>query len=140
MIETNKQYTKALILYAEAELKQKQNKLDEAVTGYKAVVELAEGADIAEMAFKEIGEIYIEKGDLIAAKKQLEEFLSKFPDSIYGDAAMMQLADIYESEKNIDKAIEYYTNLLVKYPKSIYLQNARKNIKQLREEKLRKQS
>ncbi|MGA2298246.1 MAG: tetratricopeptide repeat protein [FCB group bacterium] len=132
LIEQNKQYTKALPIYAKAELRELQGKPDEANDLFKQVSETTEGTDIAERSIINSAKIFFKKSDYINAMKLLQSLLEKNPETIYGDKICLFIGDIYTAEKNIDSALKIYTELITKYPRSIYLQEAREKIIKLR--------
>lgn len=52
--------------------------------------------------------------------EELQNFLKKYPKSIYYDDALYHLANTYSSTSNETQAINYYQKLINNYPKSPY--------------------
>lgn len=59
-----------------------------------------------------------DQGDLENAKRQFENFITKYPDSKNADNARFWIADSYYTEKWYEKAILEYQKVLENYPNS----------------------
>lgn len=132
LIQENLKQPKALIEFAAAELLEKQRKNEDAIEKYLEVADMATGSPLAELSFKRAGTLEFNRSNI---KKSLDIFLTltdKYPDSIYGDYALIYIGNSYLSLNQKDKAKEAFTDLLVKYPRSIYLQEARNKIRMIR--------
>ncbi len=52
-----------------------------------------------------------QEGEFSIAKSQIEEFLSKYPQSAFSDALCSALGDLYLREKNFTQALGYYSRI-----------------------------
>lgn len=52
-----------------------------------------------------------QEGDYLLAKKQMEEFLTQFPQSPYADPLCAALGDLFLREKNYSTALQYYVKV-----------------------------
>jgi tetratricopeptide (TPR) repeat protein len=78
--------------------------------------------------------IYSEKlQDYERAIQSLTELLDKYPESIFTDAVMFELATAYDNCDKKTDAAKYYTMLVDNYPNSVYYneaKNRRNNIEE----------
>ena len=113
---TNKQqvYPDALLRLADCYFMQKQYK--SATPYYDEVIKAnATGADYALYQRAIIDGVAGKYDDKIAGLKTL---VARFPNSAFGDDALMQTGNTYMSLDKDDLAIEAYKSILTKYPKS----------------------
>jgi TolA-binding protein len=122
--------------FAGAELSEKQNKFDEAVSGYAALASSikpnAAHAVIGEQALLRAGSIELRRKRYEAAQKLFSQLLEQFPEGTLGDFAMMYNADNLAQQGRKDEAIQMYTQALAKFPRSTLLQQIRLKIRKLR--------
>lgn len=136
IIEKNKQFTEALKNFALAELREIQLKSKEAVALYQQIGNEYKGEDLAELSMLRAGKILIKNKDFNLARQLLNQFIEVYPESIYGDLALLHLGNSYMEEGLKELAIQTFTTILSKYPRSIYLQEVRDKIRKLRDEKI----
>ncbi len=132
LIEQNKKSLDTLKSFAAAELKERQHKDDEAIALFQAVVEKAPESDLAEQSMLRCASINMRRNQLPAAREFLTKLLTKYPDTIYGDKALLDMGNSYSVEGNKAAAIQAFSDLLAKYPRSILLNEAREKIRKLR--------
>ncbi len=135
MLEQNKKLTKALKVYAKADLKNFQGDYTEAIKLYKEAYELSTGENLAQKSMVKIAEIEFERTNYNAVKDYMNTLLEENPESIYADYALVLIARSYLQQSDEQAAIKKYNELLINHPRSIYLQEARKKIRGLRNEK-----
>lgn len=136
IIEKNKTLTAALKSFAMAELKEFQKKYPESIDLYKDSYDKSQGEDLAEQCLIRAAKIEFRIARYADAVTTANLLISKNPDSIYGDAAYLLTGNSYMMEGKKADAIESFKSILTKYPNSIYLQEARKKIRILRDDKL----
>ncbi len=136
IIEKNKHLTAALKTFALAELKELQTNTKEAIDLYKQLAIEYKGEDLSELSFLRAGKILIKNKDFPNARQLLTQFIEIYPESIYGDLALLHLGNSYMEEGLKESAIQTFTTILSKYPRSIYLQEVRDKIRKLRDEKI----
>lgn len=132
LIDQNKNTLDTLKAFAAAEFKERQHKDNEAVTLFKQVVDLAPESDLAEQSLLRCAVINSQRGQFSSEREFLTTLLTKYPDTIYGDKALLSIGDSYAQEGNKLAAIQALTDLLAKYPRSIHLNEAREKIRKLR--------
>lgn len=134
LMEDNKDEAaqKALHDYARAELREFQNNYDEAVELYAKAAATAPAAPLAERCFFRMGMLEIRRRNNESARNYFATLMQKYPQTIYGDQALLATGDSYAAENNIPEAIKAYTELLEKYPRSTHLTEARQKIRKLR--------
>jgi len=136
IIEKNKSLNEALRIFSKAELKELQKRFDEAIVLYKEASDKSQGEDLAERCLIRAATIEYKTAKYPDAIATLVSFIEKYPDTIYGDSAFLILGNSYMNEGKKAEATESYKSLLTKYPYSIYLQEARKKIRLIREDKI----
>lgn len=126
----------AIKRFAEAELTEKQEKLDEALNAYTTLASQTKAnqahAVIGEQALLKAGSIEFRRKRYEAAQKLFAQLLEQFPEGTLGDMAMMNQADALALQGRKDEAIQLYTNLLARFPRSTLLQQVRQKIRKLR--------
>ncbi len=132
LIEQNKTSLDTLRKFAAAEFKERQKKYDEAIAQYQKVIEIAPESDLAEQSLLRCAQINFTRKSHEAGREFITKLLTKYPDSIYGDRAMLDLGNSYAADGNKDLAIQTFTDLLAKFPRSILLNEAREKIRKLR--------
>lgn len=133
LIEQNRQFVQGLVTFAAAEYQERRKDLPAAVAKFAEAAQTASGTDLAELALKRKGELELTIGSYQESINTLNSLLKEYPDTIYGDFALMLLGDSHVLLGKKDEAMKFYTDLLVKYPRSIYLNDVRLKIRKLRE-------
>ena len=123
----------ALQSYATADLKLYQNKKEEALQLFLAILQKHKGESIEEGTLFKVGKIYEEKGDFTTALTYYQNLLDHHKDGIYKDEALFYSAEIYR--KNIldnEKAKALYEKVVLEHPDSLYYTESRKQYRTLR--------
>lgn len=134
LIETNKELTKALSIFAKAQYEHFRKNTNKALALYQEVAQITEDSDLWERSLIEIAKIKIDSANYAAARKNLSRIFEKNPKTIYGDYVFLLEGRSFEAESKSGAARESYSKILVDYPNSIYLDEARKKIRKLRGE------
>ncbi len=79
-----------------------------------------------------MGTLELRRNNNESARNYFTTLMQKYPQTIYGDQALLAIGDSYAAESNIPEAIKIYTELLEKYPRSTHLIEARQKIRKLR--------
>lgn len=132
-IEKNKKFKDLLVSFAAAEFALLRKDSITALNHYYTILKEEKETELTERAYIEAAKLELARNNPTSAKKLLIQLNEKFIYSNYGDLAIFTLANIYTMENNKNEAIAAYTQILVKYPTSIYLQDARNNIRKLRD-------
>jgi tetratricopeptide (TPR) repeat protein len=132
IIEQNKNLNKALATYAQAELRSKQRKYQDAVKLYMDANELLPAGDLSDKSLLLATEIEVRLKNFEKANSYLNLLLTKNENTIYGDLVHYRMAEILILQNNKPAAIEKLTDLIRKYPKSIYNEESREIISRLR--------
>ncbi|MBK9249159.1 MAG: tetratricopeptide repeat protein [Ignavibacteria bacterium] len=96
------------------------------------MIEIAPESDLAEQSLLRSAQINFTRKSHEAGREFITTLLTKYPDSIYGDRAMLDLGNSFTAEGKKDLAIQTFTDLLAKFPRSILLNEAREKIRKLR--------
>lgn len=132
LIDQNKKSMDTLKSFAAAEFKERQHKDDEAIKLFQSVVDKAPESDLAEQSLMRSATINFRRNQQQAGRDILTKLLTKYPDTIYGDKALLDIGNSYSAEGNKAAAIQAFSDLLAKYPRSILLNEAREKIRKLR--------
>lgn len=136
LMERNKEFTKALGLFAEAELRELQGQMEDAIELYEQAASFTKGEDLYDRSCLRISEILFSEGNFLEARQKLAELQENSPKTLFGDYVLFLIAECFRAEGQKQEAISHYSKLLADYPQSIYLQKARDNIRALRGEKI----
>lgn len=125
--------TKALDLYAAADLLVYQRQFNLAVDTLDAIFALADYHPIFDEVLLKKAEIFMALNQYQMADSLLVQIVSDYPDDITADNALFLRAELYENQfENKDKAMKLYEKLLTDYPGSLYAVDARKRFRILR--------
>ncbi len=122
----------ALKQFAHADYLLYQNKNQEALTKFQAILKSFKGQEIEAVTMYRLGKIYEKTGDSVAALSQYQTIIDKHKDGIYIDEAYYFAAEIYSKSNDIEKAKSYYEQIIFHHEDSIYYTDARKKFRQLR--------
>ena len=122
----------ALKQFAHADYLLYQNKNQEALTKFQAILKSFKGQEIEAVTMYRLGKIYEKTGDSVAALSQYQTIIDKHKDGIYIDEAYYFAAEIYSKSNDIEKAKSYYEQIIFHHEDSIYFTDARKKYRQLR--------
>lgn len=123
----------ALKMYAQADLLQFKNQLDESLTLLDSINIYFPNNDLADDILQSKSKIYIKKSDYLKTSEILKELIEKYSYSIWADDALFTLATL-EEEKLDDKANaqKHYEKLMTDFPGSLFVIEARKRFRNLR--------
>ncbi|MCK5741849.1 MAG: tetratricopeptide repeat protein [Chlorobi bacterium] len=133
MIEQNTELVMALSKYAEADLREYQNKLEAAYDLFKETAKISAGDDLCDRSTIRAAELGYKLKKKIETDSMLINYLEEYPESIYADQALILIADSFAAAKNYTEAVKFYTEIILKYPGSMYIQKARKKIREIRQ-------
>ncbi len=123
----------ALQSYATADLKLYQNKKEEALQLFLAILQKHKGESIEEGTLFKVGKIYEEKGDFNKALSYYQNILDNHKDGIYKDEALYFSAEIYRKHLlDNEKAKALYEKVVLEHPDSLYYTESRKQYRTLR--------
>lgn len=122
----------ALKQFAHADYLLYQNKNQEALTQFQAILKSFKGQEIEAVTLYRLGKIYEKRNDYPAALSQYQAIIDQYKDGIYIDEAYYFAAEIYSKTNDIEKAKAYYEQIIFHHEDSIYFTDARKKFRQLR--------
>ncbi len=122
----------ALKQFAHADYLLYQNKNQEALTQFQAILKSFKGQEIEAVTMYRLGKIYEKMNDSVAALSQYQTIIDQHKDGIYIDEAYYFAAEIYSKSNEIEKAKAYYEQIIFHHEDSIYFTDARKKFRQLR--------
>ncbi len=125
----------ALKKFAHADFLLFQDKKQDALEAFKAILKENKGDAIEPITLLRIGKIYEKQGDFIAALENYKLILDNFKECIYIDEALFYSAEIYMQLKEVDKAKPLYEEIITKHEDSIFYVTAQKKYRQLRGDK-----
>lgn len=122
----------ALKQFAHADYLLYQNKNQEALSQFQAILKSFKGQEIEAVTLCRLGKIYEKMNDFPAALSQYQAIIDKHKDGIYIDEAYYFAAEIYSKNNEIEKAKAHYEQIIFHHEDSIYFTDARKKFRQLR--------
>jgi tetratricopeptide (TPR) repeat protein len=129
-IDTN---TIPLWMFAQAELLQRQNKIQASLIMLDSINKLFDNHSLGDEIYYRKGLIFLQEKKIKEANEAFQRVYDVYPDEIYGDDALFKLAEIQHLYLNdAEKAKLLYQEILTRYPSSIYSVEARKRFRKLR--------
>ena len=129
--------TKAMSIYASAELLLFQNKDEEAEKKLDSILKQYPGHALYDDIEYTKAEIFVRRREFQKAVPLLEDIIKNYGKDIKADDATFMLAEINEKElHNTDKAKELYKSIITDYNNSLLVIEARKRYRALRGDKL----
>ena len=129
--------TKAMSMYASAELLLFQNKDEEAEKKLDSILKQYLGHALYDDIEYTKAEIFVRRREFQKAVPLLEDIIKNYGKDIKADDATFMLAEINEKElHNTDKAKELYKSIITDYNNSLLVIEARKRYRALRGDKL----
>ena len=129
--------TKAMSIYASAELLLFQNKDEEAEKKLDSILKQYPGHALYDDIEYTKAEIFVRRREFQKAVPLLEDIIKNYGKDIKADDATFMLAEINEKElHNTDKAKELYKSIIIDYNNSLLVIEARKRYRALRGDKL----
>ena len=126
-----------MMIFADAELLMKQNKLDLALAAFESIYKTYPGHELSDDILYKLADIFFMKRDYAKVESNLLQIVSLYPTGTLADNALFKLAELYEKKLNmIDKAKSSYEKILIEYSDSVLATEARKRFRQLRGDKI----
>lgn len=123
----------ALKQFAHADYLLYQNKNQEALTQFQAILKSFKGKEIEPVTLYRLGKTYEKLGDFNLALNLYQNIIDQHKESIYIDEAYYFSAEIYNNQlKDIEKAKSLYEQVIFNHEDSIYFTDARKKYRLLR--------
>ncbi|WP_298395417.1 tetratricopeptide repeat protein [Flavobacterium sp.] len=122
----------ALKKFARADFLVYQEKKQDALAAFQAILKENKGDAIEPVTLLRIGKIYEESGDLTAALANYQLILDNFKECIYIDEALFYSAEIYNQLNDSEKAKPLYEEVITKHEDSIFYVTSQKKYRKLR--------
>ena len=122
----------ALKQFAHADYLLYQNKNQQALDSFQAILKSFKGKEIEPITLFRMGKIQEKLGDTDAALANYQTIIDNHSDSIYIDEALYYSAEIYNRLKDAEKAKPLYEKIIFNHQDSIYFVDARRKYRQLR--------
>ena len=122
----------ALKKFARADFLLYQEKRQDALIAFQAILKENKGDAIEPVTLLRIGKIYEELGDTNAALANYKLILDSFKECIYIDEALFYSAEIYNQLNDIEKAKPLYEEVITKHEDSIHYVTSQKKYRKLR--------
>lgn len=121
-----------LRLYAQAELRSRQHRYDDALTHLDSLLQSHERHPLADEARFQQARVHLAREDTTSALETYRAFPRTHPRSPYADRSLFRLGELYEAQNRTDTAIETYDRLLSDYPNSLLASDVRSRLRALR--------
>jgi outer membrane protein assembly factor BamD (BamD/ComL family) len=122
----------ALKKFAKTDFLLFQDKKEEALQKYKAILTENKGDAITPIVLLRIGAIYTKEKNYTEALLAYQEIIDQHKESIYVDEALFFAGEIYEKQNLTEKAKTLFEVLILQHSDSIYFVNAQKKYRKLR--------
>lgn len=123
----------ALKQFAKADFLLYQNKNQQALEQFQAILKSFKGQEIEPVALYRLGKVYEKLGDYASALSQYQTIIDHYKDGIYMDEAYYFSAEIYHQQlKDVAKAKALYEQIIFNHQDSIYFTDARRKFRELR--------
>jgi len=134
LLNTSKNDSVNIMLFAEAEFLADQKKFSEAARKYELIAGNPQAFILHSVASIRLAEMELALSNYPLSIELFERVIEEGEKNIYADKALYLLAQIFQHGIGDNaKAIEMYEMLLAKFPVSIYIDKARNEIIKLRE-------
>jgi tetratricopeptide (TPR) repeat protein len=126
----------ALKQFAKGDYLLYQNRNQEAIAQFQAILKSFKGQEIETVTMLRLGKIYEKQGEFTLALAQYQNIIAQHGDGIYIDEALYFSAEIENNKlQQPEKAKPLYEKIIFKHQDSIYFVEARKKYRQLRGDK-----
>jgi tetratricopeptide (TPR) repeat protein len=123
----------ALKAFAKADYLEYQNRNQEAIQAFQAILKQFKGQEIEAVTNLRLGRIYEKTGDFSLALGQYQSIIEQHSDGIYVDEALYFSAELYKNQLQLpEKAKPLYEKLIFNHQDSIYFVEARRKFRELR--------
>jgi tetratricopeptide (TPR) repeat protein len=126
----------ALKQFAKGDYLLYQNRNQEAIAQFQAILKSFKGQEIETVTMLRLGKIYEKQGEFTLALAQYQNIIAQHGDGIYIDEALYFSAEIENNKlQQPEKAKPLYEKIIFNHQDSIYFVEARKKYRQLRGDK-----
>lgn len=126
----------ALKAFAKADYLGYQNRNQEAILAFQAILKQYKGEEIEAITFLRLGQLYEKIGDFPLALAQYQNIIEQHSDGIYVDEALYFSAELYKNQLQLpEKAKPLYEKIIFNHQDSIYFVEARRKFRELRGDK-----
>jgi len=133
LLNTAKNDSSNLSLYCKGEFLVEQRKFNKAKEIFNQLSQNPQAFVFHSIAKLRVAQMLIALDDYSSAIANLQLIVDEAEKNIYADKALYLQGQIYQyGVKDFAKAVESYESLLARFPKSLYLDEARKNIIELK--------
>jgi tetratricopeptide (TPR) repeat protein len=112
-----------------------QDKKQDALAAFQAILKENKGDAIEPVTLLRIGKIYESLGDPASALANYKQILDNFKECIYIDEALFFSAEIYYQLNDVTNAQPLYEDIITHHEDSIYYVTAQKKYRKLRGDK-----
>ena len=125
----------ALTKFSKADFKLFQDKKEDALAAFQAILTEHKGQEIEPVTLLRIGKIYEKISDFPQALSYYKQILDNHKECIYIDEANYFSAEIYNQINDFENAKPLYEEIIMHHPDSIYFVEAQKKYRKLRGDK-----
>jgi tetratricopeptide (TPR) repeat protein len=125
----------ALKKFSHADFLLFQDKKQDALAAFQAILKENKGDAIEPVTLLRIGKIYESIGDTTSALANYQQIINQFKESIYIDEALFYSAELYNQLNDMEHAKPLYEELITKHEDSIYYVTAQKKYRKIRGDK-----
>ncbi|BDB52119.1 tetratricopeptide repeat protein [Flavobacterium ammonificans] len=123
----------ALKSFAKADYLEYQNRNQEAIQAFQAILKQYKGQEIEAVTLLRLGKLYEKIGEFSLALPQYQNIIEQHSDGIYVDEALYFSAELYKNQLQLpDKAKPLYEKIIFNHQDSIYFVEARRKFRELR--------
>ena len=123
----------ALKSFAKADYLEYQNRNQEAIQAFQAILKQYKGQEIEAVTNLRLGQLYEKIGEFSLALAQYQSIIEQHSDGIYVDEALYFSAELYKNQLQLpDKAKPLYEKIIFNHQDSIYFVEARRKFRELR--------
>lgn len=123
----------ALKSFAKADYLEYQNRNQEAIQAFQAILKQYKGQEIEAVTLLRLGQLYEKIGEFSLALAQYQSIIEQHSDGIYVDEALYFSAELYKNQLQLpDKAKPLYEKIIFNHQDSIYFVEARRKFRELR--------
>lgn len=125
----------ALKKFSHADFLLFQDKKQDALAAFQAILKENKGDAIEPVTLLRIGKIHESMGDTASALANYKQILDNFKECIYIDEALFYSAELYNQLNDTEKAKPLYEAIITQHEDSIYYVTAQKKYRKLRGDK-----
>ena len=123
----------ALKAFAKVDYLEYQNRNQEAIQAFQAILKQFKGQEIEAVTNLRLGQLYEKIGEFSLALPQYQNIIEQHSDGIYVDEALYFSAELYKNQLQLpDKAKPLYEKIIFNHQDSIYFVEARRKFRELR--------